>query len=216
MPALENPRQEAFCQYRVFGGPDKRPMTIPAAYKAAGYQGKTKSSMERLAAEPAVRARILELKETREKQNLRNTVYTRETVIGELLENVQESKRGIVTHKGAIVYARTPEGDLILDELGDPVPVMRRDARAINQALELLGSELGMFPKINKLEHSKANPFEGLTTEEIAIELRNTMIHELGWDMPIDDLFRLIGQARAMHQKPLEIARDRILPARTE
>lgn len=206
MPILANPRWEAFAAARVF---DR--LTIYDAYAKAGYKG-TRRMAERVSAHPEVQARIAELQQEAKEARLKAETYSRETVIHELLENVKESKRGLVTYQGQVVYMRDPNGELILDDCGNPQPLYRREGRVINQALELLGLEKGMFPRMNKLEHSKKDPFEGLTPQEILLELRNSMIAELGWDMPLDQLAKMVGIAAGQEVKltiEAERGRDR-------
>lgn len=206
---LQNTRWEAYCQARVFGR-----MTSVSAYRAAGYLGNAIKQAERVASEKPVKDRMRELMQERSDKNLGKELYDRQVVIEELLENLRESKKGYHHFKGKTVYLTEPDGTVVLDESQQPIPMMRRDPKAINEALELLGSELGMFPKINKLEHVHGDPFKGLTVEEIMVEARNSMMSELGWEIKLDDLFKLIGHARG-ERKAADVRRDRTLPERT-
>lgn len=58
MPALKNPKHEAFCRNRVY-----QQMAIGAAYRAAGYKGGKggKANATRLSQRPEIVARIAEL-----------------------------------------------------------------------------------------------------------------------------------------------------------
>lgn len=190
---LENARWEAFCHSVVFGVGDGKPMTRVAAYKRAGFTGQDKTRAYQISKHPLVKARIAELQLERKELVLERQLFTRDHVIQELLENIRESKRaGLQVYQGQVVYLRNPEGELVLDEHGEPIPLVRRDGRAINEGLELLGRELGMFPNVNKLEHARADPFEGLTLREILAEARNQMAAELGWDVPLEKLLELV------------------------
>jgi len=152
----------------------------------------------RLASRPEIQDRMIELQEESNRAAIETISTTRERVHSELWENVAESKNGIkVTTRGETVYLQDEDGNIIKDDATDEaIPVLVREGQVINKALELLGLDIGMFPKQHKIEHGQADPFKGMSTEAILQEARVKLKAEIGWDLNVSDLLQLIDTAQ--------------------
>jgi len=190
---LKNPRHEMFCQATVFEA------LAPAdAYLATGGTSINPGRAgKKWSLRADIRNRIAALQQDKVDAHIEKELYDREYVVRQLMENVDEAKRGLTTHRGETVYLTDEGGRVVRDGNGKAVPVYKREGQVINKALELLGLEIGMFPKQMKLEE-KRDPFDGMTTEQILVQLRSQLQTELGWTLEIGDLEKLIGRAKEL------------------
>lgn len=193
MAALRNTRWENYARARALLalGPS-------AAYMHIGGTGNPRKQSEKLEVRPQIQQRMQELHEEAKERLIQKQLYTKETVIRGLLENIDEARNQVkTTPKGDTVYLKDHAGNVAFDEHGEPIPVMDRDHTSINRAWELLGIELGMFPKHATLEHRKQDPFDGMSVEEILGKARDHFINELGWDVGMSDLLSLVERVEA-------------------
>ena len=160
---LLNPRWEKFAQFRAFEG-----LNCTDAYKAMG--GTAKNAMRqgyKIDKRPEVKSRIRDLLEQEKEKRLAKILYTREDVLRGLILNITEARHGIKHDR---------HGDILLG-MADPETEVRLPARfvdykAVNQAYELLGRELGMFPKTANISHNSGDPLDGLTLQEVLESVR--------------------------------------------
>lgn len=190
MGVLANPRHEAFARARALQG-----MTATDAYFAAGYTGKPEQS-EKISARADVKARILELQEKVETRMTEHVVQrealSRDYILRQLQENLESAKQSEYhTYRGQLTYVRDPEGNLVLDSEGRPIPLVRRDHRAINESARLLGMEFDMF-QIKQQIDVRRQHFEGLTLDEIEGEFQNRLEVDFGFRIERSDIRRML------------------------
>tara|TARA_B100001750_G_scaffold224014_1_gene214725 strand:+ start:257 stop:985 length:729 start_codon:yes stop_codon:yes gene_type:complete len=150
---------EHFSQYIALGG-----LKPDAAYLAMGGKGKDPIAQAlKLKRKPMIRERIGWLQKERMRRQLEDVTYAREDVLRVLLRNVDEARNQFHLHRGEIVK----------DEDGNPIP--KPDVKAVNTAVELLGRELGMFPREAKIRHEQVGALEGLSLDELLSNLKNTL-----------------------------------------
>lgn len=132
MPALSNPKHEAFCLLFVKG---KTAGNATTSYKKAGYSGNRRAASI-LGQRPDIRGRIAELStsvakiaEKVEERLIEKGVATQEWIIDRLVENVNRAMQAVA----------------VLDNEGRPTGEYKYDGGVANKALELLGKERGMF-----------------------------------------------------------------------
>lgn len=181
MPQLSNVRWEAYAQARAL-----QQLGVEDAYRAIGGRGNARRQGNKINCRPEVQARIAELLTERKMAILEQDIYTRDMVIKGLLDNIEKADKG-----APIFYQGKPcTYKVVNPETGQEVEALaiRRDAMAVNRAWELLGIEKGMFPKTTHQIHEKADPLEGLTLEEILIELQTQIFNETGWRIDVDVL----------------------------
>lgn len=139
MPALKDPRQEMFAQLRADG------IKVAIAYEKAGYNPHL-SNCYKMDKKPQVKARVQEIlieRLNKERENtsvaVANNGLTKQWVISRLMYNAERCLRG------------KPE----LDKNGVQTGrfIGRPDAGGANKALELLGTELGMFKQHHIHDH---------------------------------------------------------------
>ncbi len=156
---LQNSRHELYCQARADG------MTQMAAYVAAGYTSNPQTNAwhiekkvtERIAFIMKTRAERTEKQDQRIAESIRKSheeaiqkvALSKEWVLAELRDNAEKAKAAIP----------------VLDSKGEPTGEYRADWSASNQALKLLGVELGMF--VEKSERGKPGDFEKLTPQAV-------------------------------------------------
>lgn len=192
MPVLKNPRWEAFARAVALRG-----YGHSEAYRSIGGRSQTNVKKEAyiIARRPEVKARIRELQDDAKKALIERQLYDRETVMKGLLENIHNAHHGTVaTYQGKVVYMTDEHGQVVHDEAGQPIPVHKPDFQAINRGWELLGYELGMFPKQTKLDVSRRDSFDAMTVEEILGQAQQHLM-DLGWDVGVDDLLVLVKKA---------------------
>ena len=193
---LQNVRWERYAQGRAL-----LKMSIEESYAHAGGTGNAKTQSSKLSCRPEIQQRILDLQAESVASVIEEIQTTRERVHAELWENVSESKVGIkVTTKGDTVYLQDASGKTVKDATGEPIQVHVREGQVINKALELLGLDIGMFPKQVKLDHSSADPFKGMSTEAILLEAKAKLKSEIGWDLNVSDLLELIDTAQKVER----------------
>ena len=135
---LRRARWEHFAQYIALQG-----LMPDAAYIAIGGRSKNpRESALKLQNKPMVRQRILALQEHRIRAQLEQTSYTRDDLIGTLWRNIHDARS---------LMAISGKGEIVRDELGQPV--RKPDIKGINQAVELLGREIGMFPREQRIRN---------------------------------------------------------------
>jgi hypothetical protein len=200
---LQNPRWERFSQLRALHG-----KSGSEAYSAMGGKGNPPKQAKKLTQRWQIQGRTKWLQEHAVEKTLAEDRLTRENVLAEAFENIDSAKSGgIVTFQGKTVYLTRPATPdeleanpekldyLVYDDQGEPIPVRKRDHSAIQRTVEMLGRELGMFPNHAKVEHSKAKPFEGLTTEQILLEAQAQFEIEMGMKIELSDLAKLMRNA---------------------
>jgi hypothetical protein len=151
MQPLTNAKHEHFCQLVSNGE------SATQAYIIAGYsENGAKQGANRLLTHVDVCSRIDFLRKQKEQMHsevvskvIEEAGITKEWIISELVENVRIAK------------AAEP----VLDHEGNPTGEYRANIPAANKALELLGSELGMFTK--KVESGKPGDFDKLNDDEL-------------------------------------------------
>lgn len=193
MGQLPNLRWEAYAQARAL-----QQLGVEDAYRAIGGKGNAKRQGRKLNNRREIQQRIRELLEERKERILQQDLYTTETVVLGLLDNIKKADKG-----APIFYQGRPCKFEEEDEHGNMVErlAIRRDAMAVNRAYELLGIEKGMFPKTTHSIHEKADPLEGLTLDEILLELKTQIFNETGWTVDIVKLKEAIsagGDTRAL------------------
>lgn len=148
---LENPRWERFAQLRALAN-----MGVQEAYKAMGGQGDAHEQGGKLSRRPEIQARIRQLL-LEEKRRLASRVdYTRDDLIRETWRAIWDARHGVALHQGEIVT--DPETGL---------PVFKVDNKAVLIALELLGREIGVFPREAKILHGRTDPVDDLSFDQL-------------------------------------------------
>lgn len=186
MGQLQNPRWESYAQARALQG-----LKVEPAYLAIGGTGNPRRMGNKLNARPQVQARIKELLDERKERIMEQDLYTREEVIQGLLNNAKRCDAGApIFYRG--VACTFKEEDPVTGEEVEQVAI-RRDAMAINRAWELLGIEKGMFPKTTQQLHGKLDPLEGLSLEEILVEMAQQIFNETGWKLDTETLKKALN-----------------------
>jgi phage terminase small subunit len=165
---LDNAKHEHFCQLIANGE------SATQAYVLAGYSEKGAGpSAARLLKNAPVCERIAYLRALKEQQHaeVRQAVIekaglTKEWIIAQLMENV------------AMAKAAEPVRDSEGNETGE----YKQNLPAANKALELLGTEIGMF--IKKAEVGKPGEFAELTDDELDRQARELQ-KQLGVGAPV-------------------------------
>lgn len=160
---LDNGKHEHFCQLVANGE------SATQAYVLAGYSEKgAAASASRLLKAAEICERLAFLRSLKEKQHaeavnavIERHALTKDWVIQQLMENVDMAKQA------------TP----VLDRQGNPTGLYEQNLAAANRALELLGTELGMF--IKKAEVGKPGDFQELSDAELERQ-RVELERELG------------------------------------
>ena len=156
---LSRSHWEHFAQYIALGG-----LKPDAAYLAMGGTGKDPIQQAlKLKRKPMIRERIAWLQKERMRRQLEDVTYTREDVLRVLIRNVDEARNQVHLHRGEVVK----------DE--DGTPILKPDVKAVNTAVELLGRELGMFPREAKIRHEQVGALDGMTLDELLGNLKNTL-----------------------------------------
>lgn len=148
---LDNAKHEHFCQLVSNGE------SATVAYELAGYSAQgAAASASRLLKKAEICERLAFLRSLKEKQHaevvsavVEKAGLTKEWIISQLMENV------------AMAKAAEP----VLDSEGKPTGEYKQNLPAANKALELLGSEIGMF--IKKAEVGKPGEFQDLADDEL-------------------------------------------------
>jgi hypothetical protein len=143
MPALNDQRQERFCQILATG------KTAHAAYTEAGYKP-SYTNAARLSIKEHIVARVLELQD----KIVDSIVMSKRWVTDALLENAQKALGRIPVKMGRVGEEKE-------------IYVYRGDVA--NRAIQMAGLELGMF--VQKSEHLIKNDFEKMTDHELVREL---------------------------------------------
>ncbi|MGI9498449.1 MAG: terminase small subunit [Geminicoccaceae bacterium] len=125
---LKDARRERFCQmYFEHDGE----MSDGAIHRMAGYKAKTDASAAASASEilknPEIRARIAELQD----ESACMAIVKKSWVMRKLVENTD----------------RAMQAEEVLDRKGEPTGEYVYQGQAANKALELLGTEIGMFER---------------------------------------------------------------------
>ncbi len=126
MPALPNPKHERFAQ-EIAKGASGRDAYIAAGFKPGSPEA-AEASASRLLSDVKVKARIAELTE--------RAAARVEVSKAWVMERLMRNASMCLGEQPLVVPVK--EGE-------EPVPEYRRDPAAANQALQLLGKELGMF-----------------------------------------------------------------------
>ena len=131
MPALTNQRWERYAQALVSG------KSTEEAYRIAGY-APNRGNATRLKANEAIKKRVAELQGKAEDR----AVVDRAWVLERLMRNVR-----IAMGEETVRLTILPKTGKAEDKLRKPVEieVTDRDGTVANNALKLLGQELGMF-----------------------------------------------------------------------
>lgn len=182
------------------------------AYRKAGGKGDPRKQSYRILSQyPEVKERIEELKAELHERRMKKAIYSREDVIYGLLRNIQEARSGFKVWQDKVVED---------PETGEPMRLV--DHRAVNQAYQLLGMEIGMFPKQATLTHQKAAPLEGLTVPEMLEHVRLAVLEasDGAVQLDVDQLFAAIAGGEGPNGSPAAHedhgAADRTLPAVSE
>lgn len=153
MPILSNPKEEQVAQALAKGA------RVKDAYLAGGFKYIAVSAT-RFCKKPHIRARVVELQQSRIKTEF------------DASENAAKSlgidKRWVL-ERLRFNAERALRGQPVFDEKGVQIPgkfTGRPDGATANQALKLIGLELGMF--IERHEIGGPGDFSRLTDEELA------------------------------------------------
>lgn len=148
---LKNAKHEHFCQL-VSNGESATQGYILAGYSENGAE----QGSSRLLRNVNVCSRLDYLRKLKEQKHsetvnkvIEESGITKEWIINELIDNVKIAK----------------SAEPVLDNDGNPIGEYRTNIPAANKALELLGSELGMFVK--KIESGKPGDFERMSDDEL-------------------------------------------------
>jgi phage terminase small subunit len=165
---ITNAKHEHFCQLVSNGE------SATQAYILAGYsENGAKQSAARLLTNADVCARIDYLRKQKEQQHseavstvIQRVGITKEWVLNNLVSVVERCMQAepVFDRKGEAVLVETPSGDL--------APAYTFNAAGANKALELIGSEVGMFVK--KVETGGPGDFEKLSDDEIERRIKET------------------------------------------
>lgn len=152
---LKNAKHEHFCQLVSNGE------SATKAYALAGYSEKgAKQSASRLLTNAYICDRIEYLRRQKESmhaetvaQVVQKVGITKEWVLAELVDNMHKAKAAVP----------------VLDSEGNPTGEYRTNIAAANKALELIGTEIGMFVK--RVETGGPGDFEKMTDDELERQL---------------------------------------------
>jgi len=122
--ALHNPRHEQFAQ-SVASGKSATESYISAGYSKSGAHAST----HRLLQHAAVKARVEHLRDAASQLAVTRAAVDREYVLARLKENVE----------------RAMQHQPVLDRKGKETGICTYQGQVANRALELIGTELGMF-----------------------------------------------------------------------
>ncbi len=171
MPQLKNPRHELLAQARANG------LEWVDCYKSAGYSGGHRQNVHKiLTAHPEIHERVEELLEARATFQTTLHQYTKAEVVAGLIKNAKMGSTGWAVN----------------NTKGEPTGNFKYDLQSSNRAWELLGMELGMFPKVSKNMHGKLDPLEGLQQEEV-LKLTENVFNTLGVEIDMDMLQQVIA-----------------------
>jgi phage terminase small subunit len=152
---VDNAKHEHFCQLVANGE------SATQAYVLAGYSDKgAAASANRLLKNAEICDRIAYLRALKEQdqvqarqQAIERTALTKEWIIQQLMENVAMAK----------------QAEPVRDSEGNETGEYKQNLPAANKALEMLGTEIGMF--IKKAEIGKPGEFQDLTDDELERQL---------------------------------------------
>ncbi len=142
MPELKNPRHERHVQGLAAG------KTSDQAYVDAGFKP-DRHNAARLTTKDHIQARLAEL----QRKAAEKAVVDKAWVLRRLRENVE----------------RAMQIEPVLDAKGKPTGVFNYQGSVANQAIKLLGQDMGMF--VERKEVGKPGEFDQLTDAEIKREL---------------------------------------------
>ena len=153
MPALPNPKHEIVAQELAKG------TRIMDAYAAGGF-ARTGASATKFAQRPEIRERVQEIQQRR--------IQKEEVASENAAKSLGLDKRWVLER---LKYSaeRCLRGQPMLDAQGVQIPgrfTGKPDAHGANQALRLIGMELGMF--IERHEIGGPGDFSRLTDEDLA------------------------------------------------
>jgi hypothetical protein len=148
---LKNAKYEHFAQLVSNGE------SPPTAYVLAGYSEKgSVQSSNRLLKNADICSRISYLRSFKENKHeeavtkaMDNVGINKEWVLSQLVENVMMAK----------------SAEPVRDSYGNPIGEYKQNLPAANKALELIGTEIGMF--ITKIEKGGVGEFERLSDAEL-------------------------------------------------
>lgn len=194
MPVLRNARWELFAQHVATG------KKYAAAFSAAGYEGDPKIQARRLAMRPEVIARIREIQAKMVEKKVETVVYSRDDVLKGLWEN----------------YRRAMQAEPVLDAQGNETGTFKYNGQVANRSLELLGYELGMFPRTANIRHSSEGDLDGMGPEAL-IRYIERVFEEIGWKVDTSLLREAIAHGTSIGPELLakagELARPPALSA---
>ena len=156
MPILDNPRHENVCQELAKGN------SVLKSYQTGGFKGGMVAA-SLFCKKPFVKERVKEIQQDRIHREMKASQNA--------AESLGIDKRWVLQR---LQYnaERCLRGKPILDKNGEQIPgrfTGMPDSRGANEALELIGREIGMF--IQKVEVGGPGDFSRLTDEELAAKI---------------------------------------------
>ena len=156
---LRRAHWEHFCQYIALQG-----LMPEAAYLAIGGRGKhPRAAGLKLRSKPMPRERINWLQKERVRRQLEDVSYTRDDVLRLLFQNINDARTLIATSGTEIVRGE------------DGRPLYKPDVKAVNAGIELLGREIGMFPRESKVQITNLDGLEGMDMVDQLRHLKHTL-----------------------------------------
>jgi hypothetical protein len=176
---LKNTRHEHFCQLRAIEG-----LSPWEAYQQIGGKGQ-KHQARKLMGRADIKARIAELLAEAKERRIDRAMYTKDTVIKGLLDNITSAQNGVKLFRGEVCY----------DDAGSPIQDV--DHGAINTAWNLLGIEVGMFVKESKIRHLDDDSLDRLSLDELLQHTQRVLWETSDGqiDINLDDLRAVIATA---------------------
>jgi phage terminase small subunit len=139
------PKQEKFClAYLEIGNASEAYRRAYDVEKMSAQNIWTESS--RLLTNPQISARLIELREG--------------------VAAITKVSRAWVVEKLVTVVERSPQTEAVMDRNGNETGEYRYDSAGANRALQLLGTEIGMFVERKEI---RTNPFDALTYEQVKV-----------------------------------------------
>ena len=195
MSLLKPDKYELYAQARASG------MTQADAYAEAGYKAKstnacTRAAASRLDANVNIIKRVAELKQ----RGAARIVLTKQFVLEATIENAEKA----LGRRPVKVTRRVRRGDETHNETSE---VYVYEAAAANQALRMLGSEVGIYTEREDIRI--VNEYANLTDEQLAqklVEIGQQVL--LGGPVIEHDGIDLIGGSPSVSPKPRRRSRN--------
>ena len=159
MPALPNPRHEAFAQALAAGKSQEQ------AYALAGFKANRGNASTLVRKQQSILKRVEEIQGRKVEAEVR--------AVEKLAEKIAVSKEYVISRLRENVD-RAMQHRPVLDAEGNPTGEYRYDGMVANKALELLGKTLGLY--IERKEIGDPGEFERMSDAELDQALREEVV----------------------------------------